>query len=69
MQQNQEIALKAKEMQLPQTWDEIAQQNEQLRAMRTAPPGLPPEDSIGDLIQKAANSIKLKSYKHLLTAE
>lgn len=66
MKQNQEIALKAKEMQLPQTWDEIAEQNKQLRAMRAAPSGSPPEDSIGDLIQKAANSIKLKSYQPLL---
>jgi len=65
MKQNQEIALKAKEMQLPQTWDEIAEQNEQLRAMRAAPSGSPPSDSIGDLIQKAANAIELKSYENL----
>ena len=65
MRQNQEIALKAKEVQLPQTWEEIEEQNAALRAMRDAPPDAPPEGSIGDLIQKAANSIALEDYDHL----
>ena len=65
MRQNQEIALKAKELQLPQTWAELAQQNELLRAIHAAAPGAPPEDSIGDLIQKAPNGIALKDYQHL----
>ena len=53
------IALQAKEMVLPRTWEQIEQQNALLRAMRAVPPGAPPADSIGDLIQKAANSITL----------
>ena len=65
MTQNQHIALQAKELRLPETWTEIEQQNELLRAMRAAPPGSPPEDSIGDLIQKAANAIALPDYAQL----
>jgi 2-polyprenyl-6-methoxyphenol hydroxylase-like FAD-dependent oxidoreductase len=65
MKQNQEIALKAKEMRLPKTQEEIEQQNQRLRAMRAAAPGSPPEDSIGDLLQKASNAITLKDYHHL----
>jgi 2-polyprenyl-6-methoxyphenol hydroxylase-like FAD-dependent oxidoreductase len=65
MKQNQEIALKAKEMRLPKTQEEIEQQNKLLRAMRAAAPGSPPEDSIGDLLQKASNAITLKDYHHL----
>ncbi len=65
MEQNQKIALQAKEMQLPQTWEEIEEQNELLRAMRAAPPGSPPEGSTGDLLQKASNAITLKDYEHL----
>jgi 2-polyprenyl-6-methoxyphenol hydroxylase-like FAD-dependent oxidoreductase len=62
MEQNQQIALKAREVRLPNTWEEIDQQNEMLRAMRAAPAGSPPEDSTGDIIQKAANAITLKDY-------
>jgi hypothetical protein len=40
----------------------IEQQNQLLRAMRAAPPGSPPEDSMGDIIQKAANVITVKDY-------
>jgi 2-polyprenyl-6-methoxyphenol hydroxylase-like FAD-dependent oxidoreductase len=69
MKQNQEIALKAKEMQLPQTWDEIEQQNELLRAMRAAPPDAPPEGSTGDLLQKASNAITLRDYHQLIEKE
>ncbi len=65
MEQNQQIALKAREVRLPDTWEGIEQQNELLRSMRAAPPGSPPEDSTGDIIQKAANAIKLKDYQHL----
>jgi 2-polyprenyl-6-methoxyphenol hydroxylase-like FAD-dependent oxidoreductase len=65
MEQNQQIALKAKELRLPDTWEEIEEQNELLRAMRAAAPDSPPEDSIGDLLQKAANAITLKDYQHL----
>ena len=65
MEQNQKIALQAKELRLPDTWEEIEEQNELLRAMRAAAPGSPPEDSIGDLLQKAANAITLKDYQHL----
>jgi 2-polyprenyl-6-methoxyphenol hydroxylase-like FAD-dependent oxidoreductase len=65
MEQNQKIALQAKELRLPDTWEEIEEQNELLRAMRAAAPGSPPEDSIGDLLQKAANVITLKDYHHL----
>ena len=43
-------------------WEAIEQQNELLRAMRAAPPGSPPEDSMGDIIQKAANAITVKDY-------
>ena len=64
MEQNQKIALQAKELRLPETWEEIEEQNELLRAMRAAAPGSPPEDSIGDLLQKAANAITLKDYQH-----
>jgi len=35
------------------------------RAVCAAPPGSPPEDSTGDIIQKAANGITLKDYQHL----
>ena len=42
MAKNQEIALKAKQMQLPQTSEEIEDQNELLRAMHAAPSGSPP---------------------------
>jgi 2-polyprenyl-6-methoxyphenol hydroxylase-like FAD-dependent oxidoreductase len=66
MKQNQEIALKAKEMHLPKTQEEIEQQNQRLRAMRAAAPGSPPEDSIGDLLQKASNAITLKDYQQLI---
>lgn len=65
MEQNQQIALKAKEVRLPDTWEEIEQQNELLRAMRAAPPRSPLEGSTGDIIQKAANAIILKDYRHL----
>ncbi|MBI3801312.1 MAG: FAD-dependent monooxygenase [Deltaproteobacteria bacterium] len=65
MKQNQEIALKAKEMRLPKTQEEIEQQNKRLRAMRATAPGSPPENSIGDLLQKASNAITLKDYHHL----
>jgi hypothetical protein len=47
---------------MPATWEAIEQQNELLRAMRAAPPGSPPEDSMGDIIQKAANAITVKDY-------
>jgi hypothetical protein len=62
MEQNQQIALKAKEVRLPDSWDAIEEQNELLRAMRAAPSGSPPEDSTGDIIQKAANAIIIKDY-------
>ncbi|MBI3249968.1 MAG: FAD-dependent monooxygenase [Deltaproteobacteria bacterium] len=65
MKQNQEIALKAKELRLPKTQEEIEQQNDLLRAMRAAPSGSPPEGSTGDLLQKASNAITLKDYQHL----
>jgi len=62
MEQNQQIALKAKEVRLPDSWEAIKQQNVLLRTMRAAPPGSPPEDSTGDIIQKAANAITVKDY-------
>jgi 2-polyprenyl-6-methoxyphenol hydroxylase-like FAD-dependent oxidoreductase len=62
MEQNQQIALKAKEVRLPDTWEAIEEQNALLRAMRAADPGSPPEDSTGDIIQKAANAITLQDY-------
>jgi 2-polyprenyl-6-methoxyphenol hydroxylase-like FAD-dependent oxidoreductase len=62
MEQNQQIARKARELRMPATWEAIEQQNELLRAMRAAPPGSPPEDSMGDIIQKAANAITVKDY-------
>jgi len=62
MEQNQQIALKAREVRLPDSWEQIEQQNELLRAMRAAPAGSPPEDSTGDIIQKAANAITIKDY-------
>ena len=62
MEQNQQIALKAREVRLPDTWEAIAEQNELLRAMRAAPSGSPPKDSTGDIIQKAANAITVKDY-------
>jgi 2-polyprenyl-6-methoxyphenol hydroxylase-like FAD-dependent oxidoreductase len=62
MEQNQQIALKAPEVQLPDSWEAIDRQNEMLRAMRAAPAGSPPENSTGDIIQKAANAITLKQY-------
>ena len=65
MEQNQQIALKAKEVRLPDSWEAIAEQNELLRAMRAAPSGSPPEDSTGDIIQKAANAITVKDYPRL----
>lgn len=65
MEQNQQIALKAREIRLPDTWEAIDQQNELLRAMRAAPPGLPPEDSTGDIIRKAANAITIKDYPRM----
>ena len=43
MEQNQQIALKAKEVRLPDTREAIKQQNELLRAMRAAPAGSPPD--------------------------
>jgi len=63
MEQNQQIALKAREVRLPDSWEQIEEQNELLRAMRAAPAGSPPEDSTGDIIQKAANAITLKDYR------
>jgi hypothetical protein len=33
-----------------------------LRAMRAAPPRLTPADSMGDIIQKAANALTVKDY-------
>jgi 2-polyprenyl-6-methoxyphenol hydroxylase-like FAD-dependent oxidoreductase len=65
VEQNQEIALKNREIDLPQTWEEIDQQIELLRAMEAAPQGSLPESSLPDLIQKAANAITLKDYQHL----
>ena len=65
MEQNQAIALKAREVRLPDSWEAINEQNELLRAMRAAPAGSPPEDSTGDIIQKAANAIALKDYSRL----
>ena len=62
MEQNQQIALKAREVRLPDSWEAINEQNELLRAMRAAPAGSPPEDSTGDIIQKAANAITVKDY-------
>jgi 2-polyprenyl-6-methoxyphenol hydroxylase-like FAD-dependent oxidoreductase len=62
MEQNQQIALKAPEVQMPNSWEAIDRQNEMLREMRAAPSGAPPEDSTGDIIQKAANAITLKQY-------
>jgi 2-polyprenyl-6-methoxyphenol hydroxylase-like FAD-dependent oxidoreductase len=62
MEQNQQIARKAKELRMPDTWEAIEQQNQMLRAMRAAPSGAPPEDSMGDVIQKAANAITIKDY-------
>ena len=62
MEQNQQIALKAPEVQMPDSWEAIDRQNEMLRAMRAAPAGSPPEDSTGDIIQKAANAITVKDY-------
>jgi 2-polyprenyl-6-methoxyphenol hydroxylase-like FAD-dependent oxidoreductase len=62
MEQNQQIARKARELRMPATWEAIEQQNQLLRAMRAAPPGSPPEDSMGDIIQKAANVITVKDY-------
>jgi len=64
-QNNQRIALKAREIRLPDSWEDIEEQNEILRAMRAAPAGSPPEDSTGDIIQKAANAITLKDYSCL----
>jgi 2-polyprenyl-6-methoxyphenol hydroxylase-like FAD-dependent oxidoreductase len=64
MEQNQQIVLKAREIRLPDTWEAVEQQNELLRAMRAAPAGSPPEDSTGDIIQKAANAITVKDYPH-----
>lgn len=66
MTQNQQIALEAKELRLPETWNDIEKQNELLRDMRAAPPGEPPEGSIGDLLQKAANAIAIEDYHHLV---
>lgn len=65
MVQNQEIALKAKEIRLPDDWAGVEEQHALLRAMRDAPEGSPPEDSTGDIIQKAANGITLKDYQRL----
>jgi 2-polyprenyl-6-methoxyphenol hydroxylase-like FAD-dependent oxidoreductase len=65
MEQNQQIALKAPEVQLPDSWEAIDRQNEMLRAIRAAPAGSPPENSTGDIIQKAANAITLKQYPRL----
>jgi 2-polyprenyl-6-methoxyphenol hydroxylase-like FAD-dependent oxidoreductase len=65
MEQNQQIARKAKELRMPDTWEAIEQQNRLLRAMRAAPPGSPPEDSMGDVIQKAANAITVKDYPRI----
>lgn len=67
MTQNQRIALEAKELRLPETWNDIETQNELLRDMRAAPSGEPPEGSIEDLIQKAANAIVIEDYDHLAT--
>src|SRR5271168_586869 len=47
MEENQQIARKARELRMPDTWEAIEQQNEMLRAMRAAPSGSPPEDSMG----------------------
>jgi 2-polyprenyl-6-methoxyphenol hydroxylase-like FAD-dependent oxidoreductase len=65
MEQNQQIALKAPEVQMPDSWEAIDRQNEMLRAMRAAPAGSPPEDSTGDIIQKAANAITVKDYSRV----
>lgn len=54
MNLNQEIAFKIEEIQLPQTWDEIAKQSEKLRTMGFAPLRFMPTYSIADLIQTAA---------------
>jgi 2-polyprenyl-6-methoxyphenol hydroxylase-like FAD-dependent oxidoreductase len=62
MEQNQQIARKARELRMPATWEAIERQNEMLRATRAAPAGSPPEDSTGDIIQKAANAITVKDY-------
>ncbi len=64
--QNQRIALDAKELRLPETWADIETQNELLREMRAAPSGEPPEGSVGDLIQRAANAITIEDYGHLV---
>jgi 2-polyprenyl-6-methoxyphenol hydroxylase-like FAD-dependent oxidoreductase len=61
VEQSQEIALKNREMDLPQTWEEIDKQIEFLRAMEAAPQGSLPEDSLPDLIQKAANATHSKT--------
>jgi 2-polyprenyl-6-methoxyphenol hydroxylase-like FAD-dependent oxidoreductase len=65
VEQNQEIALKNREMDVPQTWEEIDQQIELLRAMEAAPQSSLLEGSLPDLTQKAANAITLKEYQHL----
>jgi hypothetical protein len=62
MEQNRQIARKAKGLRMPATWEAVEQQNQLLRALRTAPPDSPPEDSMGDIIQKAANAITVKDY-------
>ena len=52
-------------MDVPQTWQEIDQQIELLRAMEAAPQSSLLEGSLPDLVQKAANAITLKDYQHL----
>jgi 2-polyprenyl-6-methoxyphenol hydroxylase-like FAD-dependent oxidoreductase len=66
VKQNQDIAIDAKETEIPTTWADIDKQHELLRALKAAPSGEIPKGSLVDVIQTAANAYTLKNYEQYL---
>jgi hypothetical protein len=66
VEQNQEIALKNREIDVPTTWEKIDLRMELLRTMEAAPQGALLEDLLPNLAQKAPNAITLKDLLTLV---
>ncbi len=66
MKQNQDIALNAKETEIPTSWPDVDKQHELLKALKAAPSGEIPKGSLVDVVQTAANAYTLQSYEKFL---
>jgi hypothetical protein len=61
MEQNQQIARKARELRMPATWEAIEQQNELLRAMRAAPQARPRRIRWATLFKRRLTRLRSKT--------